>query len=106
MLLFLHQVLKLSLLWLLIIRVGDHSQIVHLTDKSKTPKKLILTNLNMAIVNFSSITNKRAELEIFLINNAVDILIRGIARILQRGFPLVVDPRCGGLGAQPPEADE
>ena len=30
----------------------------------------------MAIVNFSSITNKRAELEIFLINNAVDILIR------------------------------
>ena len=31
---------------------------------------------------------------------------RGVARILQRGFPLVVDPRRGGLGAQPPEADE
>ena len=31
---------------------------------------------------------------------------RGIARILQRGFPLVVDPRRGGLGAVPPEADE
>ena len=31
---------------------------------------------------------------------------RGVARILQRGFPLVVDPRRGGLGAQLPEADE
>ena len=31
---------------------------------------------------------------------------RGVARILRRGFPLVVDPRRGGLGAQPPEADE
>ena len=32
--------------------------------------------------------------------------IRGVARILQWGFPLVVDPRRGGLGAQPSEADE
>ena len=34
------------------------------------------------------------------------LLLRGVARILQRGFPLVVDPRRGGLGAAPPEADE
>ena len=57
------------------IRVGDHSGNAHLTDKSKTPKNLILTNLNLAIVNISSITNKLAELETFLVNNTVDILI-------------------------------
>ena len=31
---------------------------------------------------------------------------RGIPRIFCRGFPQVVDPRHGGLGAQPPDADE
>ena len=33
-------------------------------------------------------------------------IYKGIARILQRGFLLVVDQRSGSLGAQPPEADE
>ena len=31
---------------------------------------------------------------------------RGVPKIFCRGFPQVVDPRCGGLGAQPPDADE
>ena len=30
---------------------------------------------------------------------------RGGSRNFRRGFPLVVDPRHGGLGTQPPEAD-
>jgi len=30
---------------------------------------------------------------------------RGVGRNFGRGFPPTVDPRCGGLGAQPPEAD-
>ena len=30
---------------------------------------------------------------------------RGVARILERGFPWAVDPRREGLGAVPPDAD-
>ena len=30
---------------------------------------------------------------------------RGVGRNFRRGFPPIVDPRCRGLGAQPPEAD-
>jgi len=32
-------------------------------------------------------------------------VLRGIGRNFRRGFPPIVDPRCRGLGAQPPEAD-
>ena len=31
---------------------------------------------------------------------------RGVARILERGFPRAVDPRRRGLGVQPPYADD
>ena len=31
---------------------------------------------------------------------------RGVPRIFEKGLPLVVDPRCGGVGAQPPAAEE
>ena len=31
---------------------------------------------------------------------------RGVPRIFCRGFPQVVDPRCGSVGAQPPDADK
>ena len=31
---------------------------------------------------------------------------KGVARILERGFVQVVDPRRGGLGVQPPDADD
>jgi len=31
---------------------------------------------------------------------------RGVARIFTRGFLRVVDPRCRGLGVQPPDADK
>ena len=33
------------------------------------------------------------------------ITARGVGRNFRRGFPLTVDPRCGGLGAVPPEAE-
>jgi len=32
--------------------------------------------------------------------------ISGGSRIFERWFPSVVDHRCGGLGAQPPAAEE
>ena len=32
--------------------------------------------------------------------------VSGGSRNIERGFPLVVDPRCGGLGAQPPAAED
>ena len=35
-----------------------------------------------------------------------ECMCRGVARILQRGFPPILDPRHGGLGAQPPDADK
>ena len=75
--LLLHKALKLSLLarWSLMIRVGDHPNDTQPTDISKTLKTQISTNLKLAIVNFSSITNKRVELETFLLNNSMDLLI-------------------------------
>ena len=32
--------------------------------------------------------------------------LRGVARILQRGFPPILDPTRGSGGAQPPDANE
>ena len=72
-----HKALKLSLLvlWSLMIRVDDHPNDAQPTDISETLSTQISINLKLAIVNFSSITNKRVELEIFLVNNSVDLLI-------------------------------
>ena len=36
----------------------------------------------------------------------IPMLISGGSRNSKRGFPLVVDPRRGGLGAQPPAAEQ
>ena len=37
---------------------------------------------------------------------AMYVATRGGSTNFRRGFPLVVDPGCGGLGAQPPDADK
>ena len=54
------------------------------------------------------------EVSVFLcVHNFICMLLviccictRGVPRIFERGFLLVMDLRCGGLGAQPPAADE
>ena len=33
------------------------------------------------------------------------VFISGGSRNSEKGFPLIVDPRCRGLGAQPPDAE-
>jgi len=42
---------------------------------STNPKTVLVSDLKLSIVNFCSITNKQTQLEAFLFNNDIDILI-------------------------------
>ena len=69
------------------IRVGDHLSKSHSTvvthqnsnqlpdTTNRNSNSLILNHLKLAIVIFCSITNKKAELEAFLVSNSIDVLI-------------------------------
>jgi len=49
------------------------------------PNHLTTNNLELAIVNFCSVTNKRPHLETFLVSNNIDILI-GIESHLDESY--------------------